>query len=101
MAQQAMREIDLERWYSLLEAVKLTRINSREILTFHIRNGFLKAKKKGEGVGTRYLIRGDWIRDYNNMYEKLKQNKYHKFTLFKDAPINKKYEKVSTKSHRA
>lgn len=98
---KTIQPIQLDRWYSLLQAVKLTKIRSREILTFHIRNGFLKAMQRGEGVGKRYLIQGADIIAYNEFYDKTKLNKYHKFVEFNNTPINTKYEKVSTKTPKS
>lgn len=89
-----------EQWYSLLEVSKFTPVRSREILTMHIRNGFLKAKTKGKNQGKRYLIKGEWIAEYVEFYNH-KRNKYANFAEFRDVPINQKYEKYKNPPYRA
>lgn len=92
-------KLNPKRWYSLIEVTQFTPVKSREMLTLHIRNGFLKARSKGEGPGKRYLILGADIADYIERYSQ-KLCKYSRFKDFKAVPANRTYEKFKNPPRR-
>jgi len=88
--------INPDSYYNSREAIQFTQVNSREILTLHIRNGFLRAMVKGEGKGKKYRIKGAWLLKYIKEY-KNKHSKFSRLTGFRLARKNKAYEKFKNR----
>ena len=65
-----MPKISPERFYSLLEAQKITGIKTREYISRYIRDGLLLAIQTGtDGPRVRYSIRGNWLIDFIDRYK--------------------------------
>lgn len=65
-----MAKIVPDRFYSLLEAQKITGIKTREYLSRYIAEGKLVAIPIGtNGVRRRYAIRGNWLEDFIDRYK--------------------------------
>ena len=65
-----MPKINPERFYSLLEAQKITGIKTREYISRYIRDGLLLAIQTGtDGPRVRYSIRGNWLADFIERYK--------------------------------
>lgn len=54
-----------ERFYSSIEAQEITGIKSRQYIAKYVKQKKLMAIVTGEGAGTRYLILGTWLKDFN------------------------------------
>lgn len=70
-------EIIDDKFYSLVEAQKLCAITSREFLVAYINAGVLYAVVEGgKGNGKRYSIKGEWIKEFNEKYAKMRSGIY-------------------------
>jgi hypothetical protein len=80
-----MKKINPDGWYTGIEAQEFIKVKSRPSITKYIREGYLLALQGGEGVGKRYLIKGEWILSFLERYVKglVKGEKYTKAELKK------------------
>jgi hypothetical protein len=68
--------IDPNRFYSLLEVQKISKIKSRQYLSKYIDEGKLTAIIVGEekDAGRRYAIKGEWITPFLEWYKSKNRN---------------------------
>ena len=87
-----MAKLEKDSYYSLREAIKHTPLKSRETLSRYIKRYqgadwftdkiWVKRDKKPSGkFFTRYVISGEWIKEFNKRYKANKLNEHSIFTV--------------------
>ena len=86
-----MKRVDISKNYSLREAINYVPLKTKDTLSRYVNRyqgadwsiGKIQIKKRGEGKGktsTRYVISGEWIREFNKRYKAGKLTGYVIFT---------------------
>jgi hypothetical protein len=67
-----MERLIPKRFYSIRQAVRHTpNVKSRAILNDYVEKGLLKHVRVGNVRGKRFLIKGEWLKDFNkHFYER-------------------------------
>jgi len=86
-----MEKVDISKNYSLREAINYVPLKTKDTLSRYVNRyqgadwsvGKIQIKKRAKGKGktsTRYVISGEWIREFNKLYTAGKLTGYAIFT---------------------
>lgn len=86
-----MKRVDVNKFYSLREAINYVPLKTKDTLSRYVNKyqgakwsvGKVWIKKRAEGKGKtskRYIISGEWIKEFNKRYKAGKLNKYNIFS---------------------